>query len=49
MNIAGVMIRKTFKDGKVKAIASITIDYDFVVVFKGIERTFVAMLNHRIG
>lgn len=50
MNITGVIIRNTFKEGRLKAAASIVIDHDFAVhdlkVFEGIERTFVAMPNH---
>ena len=51
MNITDVKIRKTFTEGKVRAIVSIILDGDFAVhdlkVIDGVERLFVAMPNRR--
>ena len=51
MNITDVRIRKVDKDGKMKAVASITIDDCFVVhdlkVIAGPDKLFVAMPSRR--
>jgi stage V sporulation protein G len=52
MNITDVRIRRLFPEGKVRAIASITIDDCFAVhdirVIEGKEKTFVAMPSRRL-
>jgi stage V sporulation protein G len=51
MNITDVRIRKTERDGKMKAIASITIDDEFVVhdikVIEGEKGLFIAMPSRK--
>lgn len=53
MNITDVRIRKINNEGKMKAIASITFDDEFVVhdikVIEGTEHLFVAMPSKRLG
>ena len=51
MKITDVRIRKVAKDGKMKAVVSITLDGEFVVhdikVIEGPERLFVAMPSRK--
>ena len=51
MNITDVRVRKVEKEGKMKAVVSITIDHEFVIhdikVIQGSQRLFVAMPNRR--
>jgi stage V sporulation protein G len=51
MNITDVRVRKIAKEGKMKAVVSITIDDEFVVhdikVIEGPEKLFVAMPSRR--
>ena len=51
MRITDVRVRKVTKEGKMKAIVSITIDDEFVVhdikVIEGPERIFVAMPSRK--
>lgn len=51
MNITNIRIRKLFKENRLRAIVSITIDELFVVhdikVVQGDERLFIAMPNRR--
>ena len=52
MQITDVRVRKVAKDGKMKAIVSITLDDEFVVhdikVIDGPERMFLAMPSRRM-
>ena len=52
MNITDVRVRKVAKEGKMKAVVSITIDDEFVVhdikVIDGPERLFLAMPSRRM-
>lgn len=51
MNITDVRVRKVAKDGKMKAVVSITIDEQFVVhdikVIEGEKGLFIAMPSRR--
>ena len=51
MNITDVRVRKVTKEGKMKAVVSITIDDEFVVhdikVIEGGKRTFIAMPSRK--
>lgn len=51
MNITNINMKKIEAEGRVKALASITIDDDFVIheikVVKGQDKTFVAMPSKR--
>lgn len=51
MNITNVNIKKIEAEGRVKALASITIDDDFVIheirVVEGHDKTFVSMPSKR--
>ena len=53
MQITDVRIRKIEKEGKMKAVVSITIDDEFVVhdikVIEGDKGLFIAMPSKRIG
>ena len=47
MNVTDIRIRRTYEEGKLKALVSVTIDQDLAVhdikVIEGSERLFVAM------
>lgn len=47
MNVTDIRIRRTYEEGKLKALVSVTIDHDLAVhdikVIEGSERLFVAM------
>lgn len=51
MNITNVNMKKVEAEGRVKALASITIDNEFVIhdikVVKGQDKTFIAMPSKR--
>ena len=51
MNITDVRVRKVIKDGKMKAVVSITIDDEFVVhdikVIEGEKGLFIAMPSRK--
>ena len=51
MNITDVRVRKVAKEGKMKAVASITIDEEFVVhdikVIEGEKGLFIAMPSRK--
>ena len=51
MNITDVRVRKVEKEGKMKAVVSITIDYEFVIhdikVIEGDRGLFIAMPSKR--
>lgn len=51
MNITDVRVRKVTKEGKMRAIVSITIDEEFVVhdikVIEGEKRLFIAMPSRK--
>ena len=51
MNITDVRVRKVAKEGKMKAVVSITIDDEFVVhdikVIEGEKGLFIAMLSRK--
>lgn len=51
MNITDIRIRRTYKDMKLKAIVSITVDNNFAVhdikLIEGSERLFVAMPSRK--
>ena len=53
MEITDVRVRKMEKEGKMKAVVSITIDSVFVVhdikVIEGEKGLFIAMPSHRMG
>ena len=53
MKITDVRIRKVAKDGKMKAVVSITLDGEFVVhdikVIEGEKGLFIAMPSRRAG
>ncbi len=53
MNITDVRIRRMDDEGKMKAVASITFDGEFVVhdikIVKGLNGLFVAMPSKKIG
>ena len=53
MNITDVRLRKVGEEGKLKAIASVTFDDEFVVhdikVIDGQNGLFIAMPNRKIG
>ena len=53
MNITDVRVRKVAKEGKMKAIVSITLDGEFVVhdikVIEGEKGLFIAMPSRRAG
>ncbi|MBO7335367.1 MAG: septation regulator SpoVG [Lachnospiraceae bacterium] len=53
MNITDVRIRKVEKEGKMKAVASITIDGEFVVhdikIIDGEKGLFIAMPSRKTG
>lgn len=53
MNITDVRVRQVSKEGKMKAIVSITIDNEFVVhdikVIEGEKGLFIAMPSRRAG
>ena len=53
MNITDVRVRKIAKEGKMKAVVSITIDDEFVVhdikVIEGEKGLFIAMPSRRAG
>lgn len=53
MNITDVRIRKVAKEGKMKAVVSITLDDEFVVhdikVIEGDKGLFIAMPSRRTG
>ena len=53
MNITDVRIRKVGEDGKMKAVASITFDDEFVVhdikVIEGQNGLFIAMPSRKMG
>ena len=51
MNITDVRVRKISKEGKMKAVVSVTIDDEFVVhdikVIEGVKGLFIAMPSRR--
>ena len=51
MNITDIRIRKTYQEGRLRALVSITVDHDLAVhdikVIEGPERLFVAMPSRR--
>ena len=51
MNITDIRIRRLFSDQKLKALVSVTMDYDFAIhdikIIDGTERLFVAMPSRR--
>lgn len=51
MNITEIKIRKTYNEGRLRALVSVTIDFDLAVhdikVIEGPERFFVAMPSRR--
>ena len=51
MNITDIRIRKTYTENRLRALVSITVDYDLAVhdikVIEGPERLFVAMPSRR--
>ena len=51
MNVTDIRIRRTYEEGKLKALVSVTIDQDLAVhdikVIEGPERLFVAMPSRR--
>lgn len=51
MNVTDIRIRKTYEEGKLKALVSVTIDQDLAVhdikVIEGSERLFVAMPSRK--
>lgn len=51
MNITDIRIRRTYQDMRLKALVSITVDYDLAVhdikVIEGPERLFVAMPSRK--
>ena len=53
MNITDVRIRKISDDGKMKAVVSITFDYEFVVheikIIDGQNGLFIAMPSRKMG
>ena len=53
MNITDVRVRKVAKEGKMKAVVSVTIDDEFVVhdikVIEGEKGLFIAMPSRRAG
>ena len=53
MNITDVRVRKVTKEGKMKAVVSITIDDEFVVhdikVIEGEKGLFIAMPSRKYG
>ncbi len=53
MNITDIRIRKVEKEGKMKAVASITIDGEFVVhdikIIEGEKGMFIAMPSRKTG
>ena len=53
MNITDIRIRKIEKEGKMKAVASITIDNEFVVhdikVIEGEKGLFIAMPSRKVS
>ena len=53
MNITDVRVRKVDKEGKMKAVVSITIDQEFVIhdikVIEGEKGLFIAMPSRKAG
>ena len=53
MNITDVRVRKVAKEGKMKAVVSITIDDEFVVhdikIIEGQNGLFIAMPSRKMG
>ena len=53
MQITDVRVRKVSKDGKMKAVVSITLDYEFVVhdikVIEGEKGLYIAMPSRKAG
>ena len=53
MNITDVRVRKVAKEGKMKAVVSVTIDDEFVVhdikVIEGEKGLFIAMPSKKMG
>lgn len=51
MNITDIRIRRTYQDTRLKALVSVTVDYDLAVhdikVIEGPERLFVAMPSRK--
>lgn len=51
MNITEIKIRKTYNEGRLRALVSVTIDHDLAVhdikVIEGPERFFIAMPSRR--
>ena len=51
MNVTDIRIRRTYEEGKLKALVSVTIDQDLAVhdikVIEGSERLFVAMPSRK--
>lgn len=51
MNITDIRIRKTYSDNRLRALVSITVDYDLAVhdikIIEGPERLFVASQSQR--
>ncbi|MCI6349111.1 MAG: septation regulator SpoVG [Negativibacillus massiliensis] len=51
MNITDIRIRKTYSDNRLRALVSITVDYDLAVhdikIIEGPERLFVAMPSRK--
>ena len=51
MNITDIRIRKTYSDNRLRALVSITVDYDLAVhdikIIEGTERLFVAMPSRK--
>ena len=51
MNITEIKIRRTYTEGRLRALVSVTIDYDLAVhdikIIEGPERYFVAMPSRR--
>ena len=53
MNITDIRIRKTYTENRLRALVSITIDYDLAVhdikIINGSNGEFIAMPNKRLG
>ena len=51
MNVTDIRIRRTYEEGKLRALVSVTIDHDLAVhdikVIEGSERLFVAMPSRK--
>lgn len=51
MNVTDIRIRRTYEEGKLKALVSVTVDQDLAVhdikIIEGSERLFVAMPSRK--